>query len=113
MHKSAHAFLQEMICQVLANVQSLANVCDAGLFTDFPKVDVCDSTGLELPESLQDLFPGAGGSAAKAGVKIPAVGDDKRSVFGHFARTAWNIPANQDVAMVVTCAQKGGLCLGD
>jgi hypothetical protein len=55
-------------------------------------VYLADSTGFELPESLHDLFPGSGGSAAKAGAKIQAVWDYKSSVFGHFVLTPWNIP---------------------
>lgn len=111
MHKSAHAFLQEMSCQVLATVHSLAKVCDDGLCTYVTKVYVCDSTGCELPASLQDLFPGAGGRAAKAGAKIQAVWDYTSRVCGHFTLTPWNIPDNKYVDMVVTCAQKGVLFL--
>ena len=92
MHKRAVVFLQDMIRQALAKVQALEKVCDDGLFAYFTKVYVGDSTGFELPESLKDLFPGSGGSAAKAGAKIQAVWDYKSSVFGHFALTPWNIP---------------------
>jgi len=72
-----------------------------------------DSTGFGLPESLKDLFPGAGGSAAKAGAKIQTVWDYKSSGFDHFALTAWNIPDNKDVDTVVALAQKGILFLWD
>jgi len=113
MNKRALAFLQDMICQALAKVQSLEKVCEDGLFTYFTKVYLVDSTGFGLPESLQDLFPGAGGSAAKAGAKIQAVWDYKSIVFGHFALTPWNIPDNKYVDTVVALAQKGMLFLCD
>jgi hypothetical protein len=36
MHQRAVAFLQEMIRQALAKVQTIEHVCDDGLFTAFP-----------------------------------------------------------------------------
>jgi hypothetical protein len=77
MHQRAVAFLQDMIRQALAKVQTIEHVCDDGLFTAFTKVYLADSTGFGLPDSLQDLLPGSGGSAAKAGAKIQAVWDYK------------------------------------
>jgi len=72
MHKPAIAFLQDMIRQTLAKLSSLDPICDDGLFPSFPKVYIADSTGFALPEELHQTFPGAGGSAAKAGAKIQA-----------------------------------------
>ena len=101
MPKRALVFLQAMIRQALTKVQALEKVGDDGLFTYFTKVYLVDSTGFGLPESLKDLFPGAGGSAAKAGAKIQTVWDYKSSGFDHFALTAWNIPDNKYVDTVV------------
>jgi hypothetical protein len=101
MNKRAVAFLQELIRQALAKVQGLERVCAEGLFAAFTKVYLADSTGFGLPASLKDLFPGSGGSAAKAGAKIQAVWDYKNSVFGHFALTPWKIPDNKYIDMVV------------
>jgi hypothetical protein len=72
-----------------------------------------DSTGCGLPASLKDLFPGAGGSAAKAGAKRQTVWDYTRSGFDHLALTAWNIPENKDVYVVVLLVQKGIMFLYD
>jgi hypothetical protein len=113
MNKRALAFLQDLIRQALAKVQALAKGCDDGRFPAFPKVYLADSTGFELPESLRALFPGAGGSGAKAGAKIHAVWDYKSSVLGHFALTPWNIPDPQYIDIVVALAHKGVLCLFD
>jgi hypothetical protein len=113
MHTRARVFLQDMIRQVLAKVQALEKVCDDGLFPTFTKVYLADSTGFELPNSLHDLFPGSGGSAAKAGAKIQAVWDYKSSVFDHFALTPWNIPDQKSIESVVALAQKGVLFLFD
>jgi Transposase DDE domain len=113
MHKRAHAFLPEMIRHALAKGHSIAKVCDDGLLTYFPQVYLVDRTGFGLPESLKDLFPGAGGSAAKTGAKMQAAGDDKSSVFGPFALTPWNLPDNKYVATVSAFAPKGGWFLCD
>jgi hypothetical protein len=51
MNQKALAFLQDMIRQALAKVQSLEHVCDDGLFTCFTKVYLADSTGFALPDS--------------------------------------------------------------
>ena len=101
MNKKAIAFLQDMIRQALAKVQSLEHVCDDGLFTCFTKVYLADSTGFALPDSLHALFPGSGGSATTAGAKIQAVWDYKTSVFAHFALTPWNIPDQKYIDTVV------------
>jgi hypothetical protein len=113
MHQRALAFLQDMLRQALAKVQSIEKVCDDGLFTYFTKVYLADSTGFALPESLHDLFPGSGGSAAKAGAKIQAVWDYKSSVFGHFALTPWNIPDQKYIDHVVALAHTGVLFIFD
>jgi Transposase DDE domain len=113
MNKRAIACLQDMICQALAKVPSLAHVCDDGLFTCFTKVYLADRTGFALPDSLHALFPGSGGSATQAGAKIQAVWDDKHSVFAHFALTPWNIPEQKYSAMVVALAHKAALFLLD
>ena len=92
MHKKAMAFLQDMLRQVLAKLHSLTPVCDDGLFSAFCKVYITDSTGFALPDDLHKTFPGAGGSAAKAGAKMQAVWDSTSSLFDHCALTPWTIP---------------------
>jgi len=113
MNKQALAFLQDMLRQVLAKLQALTPVGDDGLFAAFHKVYITDSTGFALPDALHKTFPGAGGSAAKAGAKIQAVWDYKSSLFDHLALTPWNIPDQRYVDTVVALAQKGILFLFD
>lgn len=113
MNKKALTFLQDILCQVLAKLQALTPVGDEGLFAAFPKVYLTDSTGFELPDALQKTFPGAGGSAAKAGAKIQAVWDYKSSLFDHFALTPWNIPDQKYVDTIVALAQQGILFIFD
>jgi hypothetical protein len=113
MNKRALAFLQDLIGQALAKVHALEKVCDDGLFPSFTKVYLADSTGFALPNSLHALFPGSGGSATKAGAKIQAVWDYKRSGFDHFALTPWNLPDQKYVDIVVALAHQGVLFLFD
>ena len=113
MNQRALAFLQDMLRQALAKVQSVEHVCNDGLFTDFTKVYLADSTGFELPDSLHEIFPGSGGSAATAGAKIQAVWDYKNSVFGHLALTPWTMPDQRYVDTVVALAHKGVLFVFD
>ena len=94
MNKGALAFLREMIRTALEKIHSCQTGCEAHLFAYFTKVHIADSTGFGLPDSLQHAFPGAGGSAARAGAKIQRVWDYKRGTVDHFARTPWNIPDN-------------------
>jgi hypothetical protein len=101
MPQRAGAFLQDMIRQALAKVQSIDKVCDAGLLTAFTKGYLADRTGCGLPDSLPALWPGSGGSAAKAGAKIHAGWDYNNSGFGQFALTPWHIPDQQYIDPVV------------
>jgi len=107
MNQKAMAFLQDMIRQALANVQSMERVCDDGLLTHCTNVYIADSTGVELPEELHKTCPGSAGSAAQAGAKIQAVWDYTSSVLGHLALTPWNIPDQKYLDKVVAGAQQG------
>ena len=101
MKKTAMAFLQDMIRQALAKVQSRERVCADGLFTHFTNVYSADSTGFELPEARHQTCPGSGGRAAQAGANIQAVWDDTSSGLGPFALTPGNIPDQQYLDQVV------------
>lgn len=109
----ALAFLQEMIQTAFAKLYASDTICDERLFAPFAAVLLADSTGFGLPDSLKDLFPGAGGSAARAGAKIQLVWDYTSSTFAHFALIPWNIPDTKYVDTVVALAQCGSLFLFD
>jgi hypothetical protein len=113
MNKRALAFLQELIRQAFAKLQSCQEVYEENLFTPFARVHLADSTGFELPDSLKHTFPGSGGSAAPAGAKLQLVWDYKSSVFHHFALTPWNIPDQKYIDTVVTLARQDDLFIFD
>jgi hypothetical protein len=112
-HKSALAFLQDLLSQALAQVQTRAHGCDGGLFPTLTKVYLAESTGCALPNSVHDLVPGSGGSATQAGATRHAVWDSKSRVLAHCALTPWHMPDQQDSASVVAFVQKGALLIFD
>jgi hypothetical protein len=97
----APAFLQAMIQQALARIPAGARVCDEGLCTALTQVPSADSTGFVLPDSLQDAFPGSGGSAGKAGAKMQAVWDSTHSIVAHGMLTPLHLPDQQYIDTVV------------
>src|SRR5712692_11684695 len=111
--RRALAFLQEMIQSAFAKLHATDTVCDESLFGSFSAVHIADSTGFGLPDSLKEVFPGAGGSSAQAGAKIQLVWEYKSSTFAHFALIPWNIPDNKYVDAVVGLAQRDALFLFD
>jgi len=111
--RRALAFLQDMIQTAFARLHTADTLCEDGLFADFSAVQIADSTGFGLPESLKAVFPGAGGSARSAGAKVQLVWDYKRSAFTHFALTPWNIPDNKYIDTVIALAQRSALFLFD
>jgi hypothetical protein len=113
MNPRAVAFLQDLMQQALAKIQALDHSCADGVFDDFSKVYLADSTGFELPESLKNLFPGSGGSASSAGAKIQLVWEYTQSLFAHFALTPLNLPDQKYVDQVVALAQSGCLFIFD
>jgi len=113
MHTRALAFLQAMIRTALAKLQACTHVGDESLFAPFARVHIADSTGFALPDSLQATFPGAGGSATRAGAKMQLVWEYKQSVFSHFALIPWNIPDQKYIDPVVALAQPADLFLFD
>jgi hypothetical protein len=110
-NQRALAFLQALIHQARAQGQSIAKVGDAGLFPYFTQGYRAASTGFALPDSLHDLLPGSGGSAAQAGAKIHAGWDDTSSGLGHCGLPPWHMPDQKYVDQVIAFAPKGAWCI--
>ena len=109
----AVAFLQELLQTAFAKLHTGDTICEEGIFAPFARVHIADSTGFGLPASLQQEFPGAGGSGSKAGAKIQLVWEYKSHTFDHFALIPWNIPDSKYVDTVVALAQAASLFLFD
>lgn len=113
MNPRAVAFLQDLMQQALAKIQALKHPCHDGVFEAFRQVYLADSTGFGLPECLQHLFPGSGGSASVAGAKIQLVWEYRQSLMAHFALTPLNVPDQKYVNQVVALAHRGCLFIFD
>ena len=62
-------------------------------FTEYDKVRIKDSTSFQLPDSMQEKYPGSGGSASKSGIRIQFEYDLKRGKIHDLSLYAFN---NQD-----------------
>jgi len=109
----AVAFLRDLLQTAFAKLHTRATSCEDGLFGPFADVYIADSTGFALPESLQQEFPGAGGSGSTAGAKIQLVWEYKSPIFAHLALVPWNVPDNTYVETVVELAHPHALFLFD
>jgi hypothetical protein len=99
-HQRARTVLRELIRTAWATRQSGAQVCDERLLAPLARVHLAESTGVGLPDRLTDTCPGAGGSAAPAGAKMPRGWDDQQRVCTHVALRPWKIPDQQEVDTV-------------
>ena len=88
----ALAFLRELSQRGYAKFHTPDPVCDAALFRAFPQVSSADSTGLSLPASLREAFPGTGRSPSPAGATLQLVGEYKRRTLAHFALGPGKLP---------------------
>jgi hypothetical protein len=113
MNRRAVAFLRALLQQAFAQLPMGTIVCDTELFAPFTAVHIAESTGFTLPPSLKDLFPGSGGGASAAGVKIQLVWDYLSQSFAHLALVAGTLPDNTYIDTVLHLAQRGALFLFD
>src|SRR5262245_38485930 len=113
MTERAVAFLRDLLQTAFVKLHTEERGCEDGLFAPFGCVQIADSTGFALPESLTAEFPGAGGSGSKAGAKIQLVWEYKSHTFAHFALVPWNVPDNTYVETIVELAQPHALFVFD
>lgn len=113
MNDRAVAFLRDLLQTAFAKLHIGNTVCDDSLFAPFDRVLIEDSTGFGLPVSLQEQFPGAGGSGSKAGAKIQLVWEYKSHTFDHLALIPWTVPDNKYVDTVVELARPHSLFVFD
>jgi hypothetical protein len=100
-NERAVAFLRDLLQTAFPQLPTVDTRCDEARFAPFARVHIAARTGLELPASLPEQFPGAGGSGSKAGAKMPLGGEDKSPPFDHLAFVPWKVPAKKEVATVV------------
>ncbi|MBU0492470.1 MAG: IS4 family transposase [Chloroflexi bacterium] len=71
---AAVTFLKQMFQQSMALFRNTTPL-DVAFLTQFPAVEITDSTVIALPPSLQEEFPGCGGDGPAAAVKVQLVFD--------------------------------------
>jgi hypothetical protein len=83
------------------------------VFTNFKRIRIKDSTSFQVPESMKDQFPGTGGSASEASIKIQYEFDLKNGNVLDFELTAGNVNDFADASKKKEDIEKGDLCLRD
>ncbi len=105
--------LKELLRQAFAALHQAKPVAIEPALAPFSEVHLIDSTGFALPERLSDSFPGAAGSASKAGAKIQLSWAYLSHRFAHFALTPLNVPDSKYVAELLTLAHHKALLIFD
>ncbi len=82
------------------------------LLTQFSAVNITDSTGVSLPESLADEFPGSGGDASASAMKLQLVVDFLTGCFKTITLTD-GITPDQKATQHLELAEPGSLNLFD
>lgn len=87
-------FLQEVLKDELRCVWN-KHKPNPKLLKYFSEIYVMDSTSIELPEVLKDVFKGSGGAASKAAIKIQNVIKPITGEYKHFEITSGCVPDNK------------------
>ena len=72
--RGAVGFLTAVLKRCVTQLQNKLPI-DLSLLKQFSGVELVDSSGIELPNSLQDEFPGSGGAASKSALKLQVIWD--------------------------------------
>lgn len=85
---------------------------DLNILTNFKRVLIMDSTIIELPEELEDVFKGFGGDASKSSLKIQFCYDLKLGKFFYFIQNG-TAPDNKYENSFVDKIEHGDLIIKD
>jgi hypothetical protein len=89
--QAAVKFMEEMFERVRAALQNRIPI-PLALLTQFAAIQLVDSTGIALPDSLADEFPAAGGSGPQAGLKLQTIWEFLRGNLSAVVRQAGRQP---------------------
>jgi len=106
----AAALFQHMLSRAIQI--SIPYEFDLSLLKSFSRVIILDSTAFQLPKDLADIFPGSGGSASIAGMKIQFGYDIKSSQFFYLVQEG-NVPDNSDKSDYLAFLNQGDLIIAD
>ena len=83
------------------------------IFKNFKRIRIKDSTSFQVPESMKDQFPGTGGNASEASIRIQYEFDLKNGNVLDFELTAANANDFTDASKKENNIEKGDLLLRD
>lgn len=106
----AVAFFEHMLSKAIGI--SMPSSLDLNLLNPFRRVIIVDSTSFQLPAELADIFPGSGGAASTAGIKIQFGYDLKLSHFFYTIQEG-NTPDNSDKSDYVDFIEPEDLSITD
>ncbi len=109
--EAAVVFLQACLARMVQRLQAKRGLVPAAL-EQFSEVYLQDSTIQSLPESLQEEFPGAGGNASPAALKIQVLFGLLSGNLTHLCLQAGNAPDTQ-YRQHVSYVQAGSLLIQD
>ena len=110
-HRYTVAFFKKMCQMALMDLSQTVQV-PIPVLRQFPEVNVTDSTGISLPACLKTRWPGSGGKASPAGLKIQLVFEFLTGTF----KKVWvtnGITPDQAITRHISGIQRGSLNLFD
>lgn len=110
-HPATLTFMKQMFSLALVVLRQTVRL-PVPILTQFSAVNITDSTGVSLPESLADEFPGSGGDASAAAMKLQLVVDFLTGAFKAITLTD-GITPDQKATQHRQLAEPGSLNLFD
>jgi hypothetical protein len=110
-HRYAVDFMKKMCQNALLDLCHRVQV-PIPLLTQFTEVNITDSTNISLPDCLATRWPGHGGTAPPAGLKLQVVFEFLTGTFKKLWITKGNVP-DQGITRHVCGIQRGSLNLFD
>ena len=88
------SFIKSLIAKLInqTNKYKLESKSKPKLLSSFSKVYTFDSTAIELPEQLHEKYPGSGGSASKACMKLQTIYEPIEQLITMMEITPFNMP---------------------
>jgi hypothetical protein len=111
LNPQAVEFLKQLFQQSMALLRNTVPLA-VPFLDQFPAIEITDSTVITLPESLQEEFPGCGGSGSAAALKVQLVFDYRRGNLEVMEWQAGRTP-DQKYAGYLAAGQPGTLHLHD
>jgi hypothetical protein len=112
-NERAVKFFRQCLGTILLKRLSKGLCINTKLTSGFSEILILDSTSWDVPEHLQWIFPGSGGSASKANCKLQFCYDYKTGEFRVLEDTAGSLPDQKYSRNIGGLIKKGGLVIFD